>query len=190
MRILFIADVPLENPRSGSEQVLFYQATGLAGRGVEVYAITRHTDPLPLVIRDVQGVQEGSYSASKKHVLRAFISFFCCPLFFYRSFSGGLPFQVAVSHQPFNCSLLLIARRLIRVPILYVFHSPSHEEYRLSHQKGWYLKNRIHVKGRWMLEKWCIKKASRVMVLSRYTKHKLQDTHGIPGERVVVNPGG
>jgi glycosyltransferase involved in cell wall biosynthesis len=190
MRALFIADVPLDAPTSGSEQVLFYQATGLAGRGVEVHAITRHADHLPWLVRHVRGVQEGSYSASETFLLRALISFFHYPLEFYRSFCGGVPFQVAVSHQPFNCFLLLITRKLTRTPILYVFHSPSHEEYLLSHQKGNYLKNLIHVKGRRMLEKLCIKKASRIMVLSRYMKHKVQDIHGIPSERVVINPGG
>jgi len=190
MRALFIADVPLEAPASGSEQVLFYQATGLAGKGVEVSAITRQADPLPWVIRDVRGVREGSYSVSETLLLRAFISLLRYPLKFYRTFSGGLPFQVAVAHQPFNCFLLLITRKLTRTPILYVFHSPSHEEYLLSHQKGYPLQNLIQVKGRRLLEKWCIKKASRVMVLSQYMKHKVQDIHGIPGERVVVNPGG
>jgi glycosyltransferase involved in cell wall biosynthesis len=190
MRALFIADVPLEAPASGSEQVLFYQATGLAERGVEVYAITRQADPLPWAVRDVKGVREGSYSVSQTFLLRAFISLLRYPLTFYRSFSGGLPFQVAVSHQPFNCFLLLITRKLTRTPILYVFHSPSHEEYLLSHQHGCPLQNLIHVKGRRILEKWCIKKASRVMALSQYMKHKVQDIHGIPGERVVVNPGG
>jgi hypothetical protein len=40
MKILFIADVPLDNPTSGSEQVLYQQATGLAEEGIDVYAIT------------------------------------------------------------------------------------------------------------------------------------------------------
>ena len=49
MKILFIADVPLENPTSGSEQVLYQQATGLVQQGMDVYAITRQSNaPLRL----------------------------------------------------------------------------------------------------------------------------------------------
>jgi hypothetical protein len=41
MKIIFIADVPLDNPTSGSEQVLYQQAIGMAKEGMDVYAITR-----------------------------------------------------------------------------------------------------------------------------------------------------
>ncbi|MBW2076847.1 MAG: glycosyltransferase family 4 protein [Deltaproteobacteria bacterium] len=190
MRALFIADVPLENPNSGSEQVLYHQATGLAKRGVEVYAITRQADPSPWVIRDVRGVREGSYSASQGDLIRGFISLRKYPLRFYRSFSEGSPFQVAVSHQPFNFFLLLAARKLAHVPILYVFHSPSHEEYLLSHQKNHLLRNLPHVNTRRFVEKLCLKKALRVMVLSKYMKQKVRDIHGISSDRIVINPGG
>lgn len=190
MRALFIADVPLEHPTSGSEQVLYHQATGLAERGVEVYAITRQADPPPWVIRNVRGVREGYYSASAGDMIRGFISLWRYPLRFYRSFSEGSAFQVAVSHQPFNCFFLLTAGKLKHIPILYVFHSPSHEEYLLSHQKKHALRNLPHVTTRRLIEKLCLKSAKRVMVLSKFMKHKVQDIHGISGDRIVVNPGG
>ncbi|MBW2032859.1 MAG: hypothetical protein JRI94_04590 [Deltaproteobacteria bacterium] len=53
MKILFIADVPLEEPTSGSEQVLHQQAVGLAREGMEVYAITRQEGLPSFTIRDV-----------------------------------------------------------------------------------------------------------------------------------------
>ena len=190
MKALFIADVPLENPTSGSEQVLYHQAGGLAERGLEVCAITREADCLPWVIRNVRGVREGSYRASEKDLIRALTSLLRYPPWFHRSFSEGSPFQVAVSHQPFNCFLLLLLGKLNRTPILYVFHSPSHEEYLLSHQKGNPVQNLIHFESRRIIERLCIKRASKVMVLSKYMKHKVQYIHGIPGERIVVNPGG
>jgi hypothetical protein len=40
MNILFVADVSLANPVSGSEQVLYQQAKGLALDGIAVSAIT------------------------------------------------------------------------------------------------------------------------------------------------------
>ncbi|MBW2346206.1 MAG: hypothetical protein JRF53_19905, partial [Deltaproteobacteria bacterium] len=56
MKILFISDVPLEDPTSGSEQVLHQQAVGLAREGMEVYAITRQEGLPSLTIRNVAGV--------------------------------------------------------------------------------------------------------------------------------------
>jgi glycosyltransferase involved in cell wall biosynthesis len=190
MRALFLADVPLEHPTSGSEQVLYHQATGLAERGVEVYAITRQADPPPRIIRDVGGVREGSYSASAGDMIRAFIPLWKHPLRFYRSFSEGSPFQVAVSHQPFNCFPLLVTGKLKHIPILYVFHSPSHEEYLLSHEREGLARNLFQIRARCMVEGYCLRRALRVMVLSRYMKEKVRRIHGIPQDRIIINPGG
>jgi glycosyltransferase involved in cell wall biosynthesis len=190
MRALFIADVPLDNPASGSEQVLYHQATGLAKKGVDGYAITRQSDPPTWVMRDVNGVREGSYSASAEHVIRAFTSLWIYPPRFYRDFWEGTPFQVAISHQPFNCFSLLIAGKLARIPLIYVFHSPSHEEYLLSHEKGGLARNLLHVKTRRMIEGFCLKRAARIMVLSDYMKEKVRSIHGISPDRIVINPGG
>jgi glycosyltransferase involved in cell wall biosynthesis len=190
MKALFIADVPLENPTSGSEQVLYHQATGLARRGAEVCAITRQADPPPWIIREVSGVREASYSASAQDMLGACISLWRYPLRFYRDLSEGSPFQVAIAHQPFNCSLLVARGMLKHVPILYVFHSPSHEEYLLSHRKNYSLRMLPHVTGRRMLERLCLRRAATVMVLSKYMKGKVKGIHRISDDKIVVNPGG
>ena len=41
MNILIITDVSFRTPSSGSEQVLYYQVTGLVKRKLNVFAITR-----------------------------------------------------------------------------------------------------------------------------------------------------
>jgi len=190
MRILFVADVPLENPGSGSEQVLHHQATGLARKGMEIYAITRQGTPPSQIMRNVNGVREGTYQASVLDIPRSLFSLAKYPLQFYRGFTKGSPFDAAVCHQPFNWFSLLISGKLSKVPSLYVFHSPSHEEYSLSHQSENWLTNWPHVAARRMIERFCVRKCAKVMVLSRYMKEKVQDIHGIPPHRIVVNPGG
>ncbi|UCF72291.1 MAG: glycosyltransferase family 4 protein [Deltaproteobacteria bacterium] len=190
MRILFIADVPLENPTSGSEQVLYQQATGLAREGMEVYAITRQAALPSWIIRDVTGVREGSYCASAQDMIHSFFSLWKYPFKFYGRFIEGAHFQVAVCHQPFNCFSLLMMRKLQHMPLLYVFHSPSHEEYLLSHRNKSVLRNLLHVKTRRMIERVCLKRAVKIMVLSRYMEEKVRDIHGITANRIVVNPGG
>jgi len=190
MKIIFIADVPLENPTSGSEQVLYQQATGLADEDISVFAITRHAG-LPLrVISDINGVSVGSYSASAQNMLRSLFPVVRYPVNFYRRFTQDAPFQTAICHQPFNCFSLLITRKLGHLPFLYVFHSPSHEEYLLSYPNSNRFMVFLNVNFRRMIEKFCLKRAMKIMVLSRYMKEKVQDIHGITADRIQINPGG
>jgi len=190
MKTLFIADVALENPTSGSEQVLNQQATGLAREGMEVYAITRQASPPSSIIRNVNGVTEGSYRACAQDITGFFLSLLKYPVKIYKRFIQDSPFQAGICHQPFNCFILLITMRLRNIPLLYVFHSPSHEEYLLLHEDRKCAIKLLPAKVRQIIEKFCVKRALRVMVLSRYMKQKVQDIHHIPADRIVVNPGG
>ena len=190
MKILFIADVPLDNPTSGSEQVLNHQATGLARDGMEVFAITRQSAHPARTIKNIDGICEGSYRASVEDILGSLFSLVKYPFKFYRRFTQDGTFQAAVCHQPFNCFSLLIRGKLQNAPLLYVFHSPSHEEYSLSHEKRTWFANIVHVKTRRLVEKFCLRKAVKIMVLSSYMKQKVMEIHSIPANRIIVNPGG
>lgn len=48
----------------------------------------------------------------------------------------------------------------------------------------------LNVNFRRMIEKFCLKRAMKIMVLSRYMKEKVQDIHGITADRIQINPGG
>ena len=190
MKILFIADVPLENPTSGSEVVLHNQAIGLASEGMKVYAITRQAVPLSWTIRTFKGIQEGSYYALAQNMIPAFFSLVRFPSIFYKRFKKNIPFQAAVCHQPFNCISLLVRRKLQKVPMIYVFHSPSHDEYLLSHKNKNWLTNFPNILVRRIIERVCLKRAMKIMVLSHYMGQKVTEIHGIPADRILVNPGG
>jgi len=190
MKILFVADVTLENPTSGSEQVLYQQATGLLRQGMDVYAITRQADAPPRLIRNVDGVHEGSYGVSAQEIIPSLYSLVKYPTKFYNRFRQDNPFQAVICHQPFTCFSLLAARKLQNAPMIYVFHSPSHEEYILLHNNEGRLKNLPHVMTRRMIEGLCIRRAAKIMVLSRYMKQKIIDIHRISPNRIIANPGG
>lgn len=190
MKILFLSDVPLENPVSGAEQVLYQQSVGLVQEGMEVFAITRQEGPPSLAFRNVDGIEEVCYSGSPEKPIHFFFSLLKKPPCLYNRFIQEGPFEACISHQPFTCLALLKRRKLKDVPILYVFHSPSHEEYMLSHEDKSGLKNLPHISVRRRAEKFCLKRATRIMVLSRYMKEKIQNIHGIPADRITINPGG
>jgi len=190
MKVLFVADGTLKNPASGSEQVLHQQATGLIAQGMDVFALTRQEGRAPTIHRDVKGVEEACYSLSTKSVPGFFSSLLREPPRLYDVFSKDRPFDAAICHHPFTYFALLATGRLSDIPTIHVFHSPTHEEYHLLHKKRGWLRNVLPVRARWMIEKYCHKRSTRIMVLSEYMKQKVVDIYGIPDSRIIVNPGG
>lgn len=190
VKLLFISDVPFETPASGSEQVLHHQITELVRQSMRVYAITRRSSGISWCVRDVNGVCEGSYRASAQERLKFFRALMKYPLILYNRFQQDGPFQAFVCHQPFNCFALLAMRKLKRVPLLYIFHSPNNEEYLLLHENRSYIRNLIPNIFRFIIENICLKRALKIMVLSRYMKQKVQKIHRIAANRIIVNPGG
>jgi glycosyltransferase involved in cell wall biosynthesis len=190
MKVLFIADVSLENPNSGSEQVLYQQAKGLACRGMEVCAITRCADSPATIVRNVAGVKEGCYHSSVKDLAHFLSSMLIYPCQFYNSFTHDKPCEIAICHQPFNCLSLLMMRKLQHLPLVYIFHSPSHEEYLLANGKVSFLRNLFQVVTRRRIEQLCLKRTKKIVVLSRYMEKKVHDIHAISSDKTSVNPGG
>ncbi len=190
MKVLFLSDVSLEHPTSGSENVLNQQARGLARSGMDVYAITRQDKSPSLTVRNIDGVREGAYRAPADEPLKFSICLLNYPSKLYNRFASGNPFDAVISHQPFSCFSLFVRRKIQDVPMLYVFHSPSHEEYRIASENKSFWKTLALAEGRRLIEYFCIKKAQQIVVLSHYMKSKVQGIHGISPDRIKVNPGG
>ncbi|MHC4457352.1 MAG: glycosyltransferase family 4 protein [Planctomycetota bacterium] len=190
MKILFLSDVPFANPVSGSEQMLNQQATRLAKEGLNVFAITRNSHPSPGGIKFINGVVEGAYYACPQNTCEFLFKLIKYPPRFYRGFVRDCPFQVVICHQPLNYCALLNKKSIRQTPLIYNFHSPSHEEYLLLHKNRSSLINFFPAKVRQVIETICLKRARTVMVESRYMKKKVELIHRIPGHKIIVNPGG
>lgn len=190
MKVLFISDVPFANPASGSEQMLHHQASGLAKQGLKVFAITRNSRRQPAGIQKMNGIIEGSYYACPKQKYRFFFYLLKYPSKFYSRFIQDGPFQVVICHQPLNYCTLSITKTLQKIPLIYNFHSPSHEEYLLLNEHRSFLINFFPTTARRILEHFCVKRAHKVMVESRYMKHKVRAIHRIAADKIMVNPGG
>ena len=120
---MFVADVALEAPCSGSEQVLYNQALGLAHAGMKVYAITRQNGSNPTVYRTVDDcIEEACYSAPTGNVFNFFGSLFKETRKHYDFIAGSRPFDVAICHHPFAYSSLLVSGKLKNIPVIHVFH--------------------------------------------------------------------
>lgn len=191
MKLLFVSDVPLNSPMSGAEQVLHWQAIGLNKSIGKVYAISRcneagfHVDH-----RNIHGVNEACYNANPEFYINFFLNLYTVPCKIYDQIQNGVPFSVAICHQPFTYFSLLLKNKLKNLPTVYVFHSPNHEEYLLSKNGKINFVHFIQVKIRRMIEKRCLQHAKKIIVLSDFMKSKVMSIHAIPEYQIEVNPGG
>jgi len=190
MRILFVADTSLENLASGSEQVMFHQASDLAREGIHVHVLARKEGRSPPEHKKIAGFEEACYSAPTSNIPRFFCSLLKESSKLYNNLIKDGPFLAAVCHHPFTAFALLVKRKLSKIPIVHVFHSPAHEEYFLQHENRSRLRNYLPVKSRLWIEKYCLKRATKIMVLSQFMKQKIVDIFHIPADRIIINPGG
>jgi glycosyltransferase involved in cell wall biosynthesis len=191
MKLLFLSDVPLNDPMSGAERVLNRQAVGLCQKYGNVAAISRSNNPtFRIEHRNIDGVHEACYSSNPDSFLKFVFNTLRVPSKIFDQLQSDDPFSAALCHQPFTSFPLLLQNRLRNIPILYIFHSPSHEEYLLSNGRK---NNKLYsIAGnlRRMVEKYCLKRSEKIIVLSNYMKDKVMGIHHIPENRIEVNNGG
>jgi len=191
MKYLFISDVRFDNPKSGSEQVLYQQIIGLSKKNHSIAAITRENDnSFNSGIGENQNILNAYYSVDLKHKYRTLFTLLKEPCRLFQNLNDKEKLAVAISHQPFTCFSLMIDRKLSHIPLIYVFHSPNHEEYILSGKTLNYFGKILLIQLRRMIEKFCLQKAERIMVLSQFMKRKVIDLHRISHNRITVNAGG
>lgn len=191
MKILFLSDVPLENPSSGSEMVLNQQAIGLTQKNCTIYAITRSNNcSANIKSTNISVVKGFCYHANPNSFFQFIFKLIILPYKFNYHLKNYFFFNVAICHQPFTCLPIILTNRLQGIPIVYVFHSPNHEEYLLSNRRQRSLLTFLHTKVRRMIESYCLKRSQRIIVLSNYMKEKVIRIHKISGKRISINPGG
>lgn len=189
--ILFLADVPLFHPASGAEQVLYQEAIGLARNSSEIYAITRTSrQPSDVKVQSKNGIQELCYGADTENVCRFFLQLLKRPRNLYDKLDNQTDFTIIIGHQPFTLLSLILNRRLKKLPLLYLFISPSHEEYLLINKNKIWPIRIAHSLLRRMFEGICLKKADKIMFLSNYMKQKAIRIHGIQNKSLILNPAG
>ena len=191
MKILFLSDVPFQNPASGSEQVLYQQATGLALEGNSIFAITRaNRISESIEFNRYEDVQDACYSVNTENLFLSLLTILRKPPCLFDKLRNAIQFSLAIIHQPLTCFSLILSGKLKEMPLLYVCHSPSHLEYELLNEGKTSFKYWLHVIVRKWIESICLKKSSRIMVLSRYMQQKIQYIHQLHPNHVVINPGG
>jgi glycosyltransferase involved in cell wall biosynthesis len=194
LNILLVADVSVANVIGGAERVLYEESTRLARRGHTVRVLTRKLPDHEADVEQIDGVEEYRYSFQEKLFPFFFKSIMSDCRKTFRSLEENFPFDIINFHQPFSAIGVLSVAGSRRVPCVYTCHSLSFEEYvSRSSSPGnpinWLL-HRLQISARRSIEQKVLKKSDQIVVLSEYTRKKLERTYGLSSSKVNVIPGG
>jgi glycosyltransferase involved in cell wall biosynthesis len=194
MHILMLIDVFSFAPASGAGTVFFEQARRLAGRGHRVSAICRRRADLP-ADGLVEGVRFLTYPSGRGTAIRLWKA----NRSLFRKLWREQPVDLVCTHHPLPFYALRSLLEENRVPVVYVYHSPWAEEYRLQRGAVPWIPHRwggYHLRAR--IERSALAAADRVVTLSDYMREEVvrrcggASVHRIPGgvdgERFVPQP--
>ena len=193
MNILFVADVSIANVASGSERVLHEQCTRLARKGHKIHLLTRRLPGHKSPTETFDGVKEWRYSFSQKlpYPLRSI--FFHCRRSF-NAIQGESSSHLINFHQPFSAAGVLSSSASRGITTFYTCHSLSFQEYASQSPAPTNAKERLlyrlQLHARRLTEKTALRKSNHIVVLSEYTKEKLESTYSLPPEKIYVIPAG
>jgi glycosyltransferase involved in cell wall biosynthesis len=178
----------------GAERVLYEESTRLAERGHSVRVLTRKLPYHEADVENISGVEENRYSFQEKLFPFFFKSLLLDCRKRFRSVEESFPFDIINFHQPFSAIGVLSSNTSRRVPYVYTCHSLSFEEYiSRSSSPGnpikWILYH-LQVSARRSIERTVLKRSDQIIVLSEYTREKLQRTYEMIPSKVSVIPGG
>ena len=194
MNILFVADVSISSVASGAERVLHKQCTLLSKRRHEVHLLTRRLPLHNSNEEEIDGVKECRYSFNKQLPYPFLKSTFHNCRSSFNSLQRNASLHIINFHQPFSAVGVLSSRVSLGIPTFYTCHSLSFQEYASQSSPpttfNEWLSYRIQLFGRKLAEKRVLQKSNRIIVLSEYTKDKLESTYGLPSAKIRVIPGG
>jgi glycosyltransferase involved in cell wall biosynthesis/SAM-dependent methyltransferase len=192
LRVLTVSDVSALALEGGAERVLWEATRRLAGAGHAVRILSRA--PAGVAPRRAQreGVEIVEFASSR----RSLAHFLRSAIVEARRTAGPLLAESDVLHlhQPLSGYGVLTSPLGRRLPSLYTFHSPAPLEYRsrrrmTAHHLGG-LAGLAGMLTLWKIEAACLRRATRIHVLSDFSASLLWRLYRIPAERIVKIPGG
>ena len=192
LRVLAVSDVSALTPAGGAERVLWETARRLAGRGHAVRILSRASPGVASRRARRDDVDIVEFASSR----RSLGGFLRSAILQARRAAEPLLAEADVLHlhQPLAGYGVLTSPLARQRPSLYTFHSPAPLEYRSRRRMtAYHLGGVTGLAGMvtlWALERACLRRATRIHVLSDFSASLLRKLYGIPAERVVKIPGG
>jgi glycosyltransferase involved in cell wall biosynthesis len=194
LNLLFVTDVSIGKVIGGAERVLFEQTTRLADRGHNIFVITRKLSNHDRDHEIIDGVNEWRHSYNKKNPLTFICSTWINSKRLFESLHQNIHFDCINFHQPFSAIGVINSALSIQIPKIYTCHSLSFEEYisRNGNNHRFFSKftNFIQTRGYKKIEKNILNKSNEIIVLSKFTKEKINDIYKIKNDKIRIVPGG
>ncbi len=193
MNILMLTDVFFPDTIGGAGRVAYHVGLGLSRKGYEVHILTRNTGGRFVTDEEL---------APKLHVHRFSCSEQESPALFFSEIkkSYGLAnrlvsqidFDGICAHQSLVAIGPLRSRNIKRLPFIYYYHSPWHEEYLIkkTSSRNPRINTRLIARIMRRLEKNVVNKADKIIVLSEYMREKVVNLHQSPAHKIIKIPGG
>ncbi|MFQ5931491.1 MAG: glycosyltransferase family 4 protein [Nitrospiraceae bacterium] len=194
LRVLMMSDVSPVEIRGGAERVLWEQASRLAAVGHKVHVLSRSPTNGVGETVERQGVRISHFPADR----RSFVRFFLNSIREARHAAARELTEAGADvlhlQQPLSGFGALNSAVGRRVPSLYTFHSPAPLEYRsrlrtTAHHRGG-LAGAFGIVLLWFLEGLCLRRVTRIHVLSDFSTDLLRKLYRIGPKRIVKIPGG
>jgi glycosyltransferase involved in cell wall biosynthesis/SAM-dependent methyltransferase len=189
-----VSDVSPAAIEGGGERVLWEEAFRLVRRGHRVFLVSRLPAQGARETVEREGVRIQHYPVDRRSSLRFL---FGSILQARRAVARAMAeerFDLLHMHQPLSGYGALRAGRDLGLPSLYTFHSPAPLEYIL--RRGMTAHHRPGLVGRatqallWGIERTCLRRATRIRVLSDFSAGLIWKLYGIGADRLVKIPGG
>ncbi|MFQ5960748.1 MAG: glycosyltransferase family 4 protein, partial [Candidatus Methylomirabilales bacterium] len=194
LRVLFVSDVSPLAVRSGAERVLREQASRLAKLGHQVRVLSRSPEGGAREPVESEGVRIHHFPVDRRSLLRFVRDSILGARQAAAQALSDTDADVLQLHQPLSGVGVLSSPAATRIPSLYTFLSPAPLEYRSRRAINASLLARwAGTPGTallWVIEGICLRRASRIHVLSEFSATQLQKLYRIPSERIVKIPGG
>ncbi len=193
LRVLVVSDVSPSVISGGGERVLWEHAARLAKRGHEVRILSRSPEEGPAGNVEQDGVGIRHFAVERRSLLR----FLRSSILEARRAAarelakGGA--DVLHLYQPLSGYGVLRSPAGRRIPSLYSFLSPAPLEYRsrrgtTSHHRGGWAGG-LAMAFLWLIEGACLRRATRIHVLSGFSAGQLRTLYRVPEDRIVQIPG-
>jgi glycosyltransferase involved in cell wall biosynthesis len=189
-----MSDVSPVEIKGGAERVLWEQASRLAAVGHKVHVLSRSPANGTAETVERQGVRISHFPADR----RSFIRFFLGSIREARQAATRELTEAGADvihlQQPLSAFGVLSSPAGRGIPSLYTFHSPAPLEYRsrrgtTAHHPGG-LAGSLGMGLLWLLEGICLRRATRIHVLSDFSAGLLRKLYRIPSSRIVKIAGG
>lgn len=194
LRILVVSDVSPVVIKGGAERVLWEQASRLVKIGHHVRILSRSPANEAIQTIERQGVRIRHFPCDQRSLLRFARSSILEARRAAVQELADMGGDVLHLHQPYSGYGVLSSPAGRSIPSLYTFHSPAPLEYRSRlgmtglHRGGW--ARSLGMALLWILERACLKRATLIHVLSKFSAGVLWKLYRIPADRIVTIPGG